>query len=52
MPPDLMYGCGGDRPFLRGMNIELSEFLRLVWSAGGDHRKIIDYVKARRGAAR
>lgn len=50
MPADLMYGCGGDRPFLREMNVELSEFLRLVWSAEEDDRKIIDYVKRRRAA--
>jgi hypothetical protein len=52
MPPDLMYGCGGDRPFLREMNIELSEFLRLVWLAGSDDRKIIEYVKRRHSQLR
>ncbi len=48
MPADLMYGCGGDRPFLRSMNVELAEFLRCVWLYGDDDRKIIDYVKKRR----
>jgi hypothetical protein len=48
MPPELMYGCGGDRPFLRSMNVELAEFLHLVWRAGDDTRKIVDYVKKRR----
>lgn len=48
MPADLMYGCGGDRPFLREMNVELAEFLRLVWLCGEDDRRIIDYVKKRR----
>jgi hypothetical protein len=48
MPADLMYGCGGDRPFLRSMNVELAEFLHVVWRAGNDNRKIIDYVKKRR----
>jgi hypothetical protein len=48
MPADLMYGCGGDRPFLRDMNVELSEFLQLVWLSGDDNRRIIDYVKQRR----
>jgi len=52
MPPDLMYGCGGDRPFLRNMNIELAEFLRLVWSAGNDDRQIVEYVKKRRAQLR
>jgi hypothetical protein len=48
MPPDLMYGCGGDRPFLRSMNVELAEFLRLVWLCGDDYAKIVQYVKRRR----
>jgi hypothetical protein len=52
MPADLMYGCGGDRPFLRSMNVELAEFLRLVWLCGDDNRKIIEYVKKRRAEAR
>jgi hypothetical protein len=48
MPPDLMYGCGGDRPFLRSVNVELAEFLRLVWICGDDYRRIVEYVKNRR----
>ena len=48
MPPELMYGCGGDRPFLQSVNVELAEFLRLVWLCGDDDRRIIDYVKNRR----
>jgi hypothetical protein len=48
MPPDLMYGCGGDRPFLRGMNVELAEFLQLVWVCGEDNKRIVEYVKNRR----
>jgi hypothetical protein len=48
MEPELMYGCGGDRPFLRSMNVELAEFLRLVWVCGNDNAKIVDYVKKRR----
>ncbi len=45
MPPDLMYGCGGDRPFLRGVNLSLAQFLELVRDAGDDDRKIIEAVK-------
>ena len=48
MPPELMYGCGGDRPFLRSMNVELAEFLRLVWLCGDDNAKIVQYIKSRR----
>jgi len=45
MPADLMYGCGGDRPFLRRMNMTLPSFLKLVWDCGDDDRKIVDAVK-------
>jgi hypothetical protein len=48
MPDELMFGCGGDRPFLASVNIEPSEFLRLVWSAENDTQKIADYVIKRR----
>lgn len=47
--PDLMYGCAGDRPFLRRMNMTLPEFLQLVWDKGDDDRAIIDEVKRRAG---
>ncbi|MEW6305070.1 MAG: DUF5069 domain-containing protein [Verrucomicrobiota bacterium] len=49
MPPDLMYGCGGDRPFLRGANIHLADFLRVVWAAGEDRDQIVRYVKQQSG---
>lgn len=45
MPADLMYGCGGDRPFLRRMNMTLPQFLELTRDSGGDDRKIIEAVK-------
>ncbi len=47
MPPELMYGCGGDRAFLQKVNIHPADFLRVVWSARDDDQKIIDYVKKR-----
>ena len=49
MPPELMYGCGGDRPFLRRLRMSLAEFLRLVWECGDDDRKIVDSVKRAAG---
>lgn len=49
MPPDLMYGCAGDRPFLRRMRIDLPSFLALVRDQGGDDRRIVDEVKRRAG---
>lgn len=45
MPPDLMYGCGGDRPFLRKMKMDLPGFLKLVWECGNDDRRIVEAVK-------
>lgn len=45
MPPELMYGCGGDRPFLRKVGVDPAEFLRLVWRSDGDQEKILRYVK-------
>ena len=51
MPPDLMYGCGGDRPFLGRMNLTLPEFMKLVWESGADDRRIIEAVKRSAGLA-
>ncbi len=45
MPPELMYLCGGDRQFLRRLNIHPADFLRLVWSVKGDPQKVLAYVK-------
>lgn len=42
--PDLMYGCAGDRPFLRKHNMTLPQFLQIVRDKGDDHA-IIDAVK-------
>lgn len=45
--PDLMFGCGGDRGFLkRNGDIPMADFLRNVWSAGEDEQQIVDYVLA------
>ena len=49
MPSDLMYGCGGDRPFLRKMNMDLPGFLKLVWECGNDDRRIVEAVKKSAG---
>ncbi len=49
MPPELMYGCAGDRPFLRKMKMDLPGFLKLTWESGDDDRRIIDAVKKAAG---
>ena len=51
MPADLMYGCAGDRPFLRGVNMDLPGFLQLVRDSGDNDRRIIDAVKKAAGRA-
>ena len=49
MPPDLMYGCGGDRSFFSRVNLSAAEFLELVRDNDGDDRTIIQSVKKRAG---
>jgi len=44
---DIMYGCGGDRRFLKEHDIHPADFLRTVWAYGGDRDKILSYVRAR-----
>ena len=46
LDPDLMFGCGGDRRFLRKHgNIHPADFLRRVWSAGDDDSKLAQWVR-------
>ncbi len=49
MPADLMYGCAGDRPFLRRMKMTLPQFLELVRDCGDDDRRIVNTVKRNAG---
>jgi len=49
MPADLMYGCGGDRKFLKAYHIDAADFLRNVWDAQGNRSKIVEWVKAQSG---
>jgi hypothetical protein len=42
---DIMYGCGGDRKFLKTHAIHPADFLRAVWAACGDDAKILEFVK-------
>lgn len=51
LPPELMYGCGADRPFLKKVGIEPAEFLRLVWEAGDDDQRILSVVEQSAEAA-
>jgi hypothetical protein len=42
---DIMYGCGGDRRFLKEHDIHPADFLRAVWASGGDQTKVLAFVK-------
>lgn len=44
--PDLMYGCGGDRRFLKEHgNIHPADFLRNLWATDDDDAKICAWLK-------
>lgn len=46
LDPDLMFGCGGDRKFLRDHgNVPMADFLRRVWAAGDDDTKVFAWLK-------
>lgn len=51
LAPDIMFGCGADRPFLRSVNMEPAEFLKTVWDAGTDDRLILDAVQKKAAAS-
>jgi len=47
LDPDMMFGCGGDRKFLRTHGgIHPADFLRNVWACGEDDEQVLAYVKA------
>ena len=46
LDPDLMFGCGGDRNFLKKHGgIHPADFLRCVWAAGDDDQKVAVWIK-------
>jgi predicted dehydrogenase len=47
MPPELMYGCGGDRKFFKSNNVGAAEFLQKVWEVRGNQSEIVAWVKAK-----
>ncbi len=49
LDPDIMFGCGGDRKFLRDNgDIHPADFLRHVWDAANDDDAVADYVLSQR----
>lgn len=47
LPPELMYGCGGDRKFFKEQNVHPAEFLRLTWFYDFDRDKIAEWLHLR-----
>jgi len=46
LDPDLMYGCGGDRNFLRkNGHLHPADFLRQVWDSGDDEQKLVAWIQ-------
>jgi len=43
---EVMYGCGGDRRFFKEHNLHAADFLRAVWGARWDDKKILAFVRA------
>jgi hypothetical protein len=43
---DIMYGCGGDRHFLREHRLHPADFLKAVWSAKGDDQRTLRFISA------
>ena len=50
LPPETMYGCGGDRNFFKENNIHPAEFLRAAWAYEDETSKLIDWVAARKSS--
>ena len=49
LPDSLMYGCGGDRKFLKTHDIHPAEFLSVIWRHENNDESIIDWVALRSG---
>ncbi len=47
LPSDLMFSCGGDRRFLKKVNVAPAEFLQVVWEAADNVDHIVKFVKDR-----
>lgn len=50
LPPETMYGCGGDRNFFKENKIHPAEFLRAAWAYEDETSKLIDWVVARKSS--
>jgi hypothetical protein len=48
LPPEVMYGCGGDRQFFQHNQVHPAEFLRVVRRFGNDDNSVFQWVAQRR----
>lgn len=48
LSPDIMYGCAGDRAFLKEYRATLPDFLIVVRESGGDPSKVLEFLHTRR----
>lgn len=49
LSPDVMYGCAGDRAFLKEYGATLPDFMIVVRDSGGDPDKALEFLTSRRG---
>ena len=45
LPPEIMFSCGTDRPFLKKVGIAPEDFLKTVWEAGPNDQAILARVE-------
>ena len=50
LPPEVMYGCGGDREFFKSNHIHAAEFLSIVYFYGDDDEAVIEWVVKRKSS--
>jgi hypothetical protein len=50
LPPEVMYGCGGDREFFTCNHIHPAEFLSMVCFHGDDDDAVIEWVVKRKSS--
>lgn len=48
MPPEIMYGCGGDRNFFKENKLHPAEFLRAAWAYENDLDGLVSWVETKR----
>ena len=45
LPHEIMYGCGGDRRFLKQYDIHLADFLRMTWAVRGEAHDLLKFIQ-------